>query len=35
MSPDENPLLKVTDLGLYCERGDFFVDPWRPVKPRW
>jgi putative mRNA 3-end processing factor len=24
-------LLKVTELGLYCERGDFFVDPWRPV----
>jgi putative mRNA 3-end processing factor len=26
-----DPLLRVTDLGLYCERGDFFVDPWRPV----
>ena len=25
------PLLKTTDLGLYCQRGDFFVDPWRPV----
>ena len=25
------PLLRVTDLGLYCEAGDFFVDPWRPV----
>ncbi len=25
------PLLRVTDLGLYCEPGDFFVDPWRPV----
>src|SRR4051812_9719029 len=25
------PLLRVTDLGLYCEVGDFFVDPWRPV----
>ena len=26
-----SPLLRVTDLGLYCEAGDFFVDPWRPV----
>lgn len=24
-------LLRVTDAGLYCEAGDFFVDPWRPV----
>jgi putative mRNA 3-end processing factor len=32
MSPAENPLLKVTDLGLYCEQGDFVVDPWRPVE---
>src|SRR5438270_9626149 len=23
--------LRPTDLGLYCEAGDFFVDPWRPV----
>lgn len=21
-------LLRMTDRGLYCERGDFFVDPW-------
>ena len=26
------PLLKTTDFGLYCERGDFFIDPWRPVE---
>jgi putative mRNA 3-end processing factor len=26
-----DPLLRVTEFGLYCERGDFFVDPWRPV----
>jgi putative mRNA 3-end processing factor len=26
-----DPLLRVTDAGLYCEAGDFFVDPWRPV----
>ncbi len=23
--------LKLTDRGLYCERGDFYVDPWVPV----
>ena len=31
MSLDENSLLRVTDAGLYCERGGFFIDPWRPV----
>ncbi|MDG3007228.1 ligase-associated DNA damage response exonuclease [Paludisphaera mucosa] len=29
MTPDD--LLRPTDLGLYCEAGDFYVDPWRPV----
>jgi len=24
-------LLRVTADGLYCEAGDFFIDPWRPV----
>lgn len=24
-------LVEVTDAGLYCRQGDFFVDPWRPV----
>ncbi|RYG32793.1 DNA ligase-associated DEXH box helicase, partial [bacterium] len=24
-------LLRITDCGLYCEAGDFYVDPWRPV----
>ena len=24
-------LLRLTDRGLYCEAGDFFVDPWAPV----
>jgi putative mRNA 3-end processing factor len=24
-------LLTLTDRGLYCEAGDFYVDPWRPV----
>lgn len=26
-----NPLLRVTPSGLYCEAGDFYIDPWRPV----
>ena len=25
------PVLASTDRGLYCEAGDFFIDPWRPV----
>ena len=25
------PPLRLTERGLYCEPGDFFVDPWRPV----
>jgi len=24
-------LLKLTPAGLYCEAGDFYIDPWRPV----
>jgi putative mRNA 3-end processing factor len=24
-------LLELTDRGLYCAAGDFFIDPWRPV----
>src|SRR5215218_2064806 len=24
-------LLTLSPRGLYCEHGDFFVDPWRPV----
>ena len=24
-------LLESTDCGLYCEAGDFYIDPWRPV----
>ena len=31
MSHDHDALLRVTDSGLYCERGDFYIDPWRPV----
>ncbi len=25
-------LLEVTQHGLYCERGDFYIDPWNPVE---
>lgn len=31
MSQDRSSLLQVTDSGLYCEPGGFFIDPWRPV----
>jgi putative mRNA 3-end processing factor len=31
MNQDRDALLQVTDLGLYCQRGDFYIDPWRPV----
>jgi putative mRNA 3-end processing factor len=24
-------LLRTTERGLYCEAGDFFIDPWQPV----
>ena len=24
-------MLRVADSGLYCDAGDFFIDPWRPV----
>jgi putative mRNA 3-end processing factor len=25
------PLLEFTDKGIYCARGDFYIDPWKPV----
>lgn len=25
-------LLQFTDRGIYCEAGDFYIDPWKPVK---
>jgi putative mRNA 3-end processing factor len=28
----EDPLLRVTDVGLYCKQGAFYIDPWRPVE---
>jgi putative mRNA 3-end processing factor len=27
-----NPLLRLDDRGLYCERGGFHIDPWLPVE---
>lgn len=27
-----NSLIKLTAKGLYCAAGDFYIDPWRPVK---
>src|SRR5687768_6389181 len=26
------PLISVTDKGLYCVAGDFYIDPWQPVQ---
>ena len=26
------PLLRLTDKGIYCEQGDFYIDPWRSVE---
>jgi putative mRNA 3-end processing factor len=26
------PLLSLTDRGLYCGAGDFYIDPWEPVE---
>jgi putative mRNA 3-end processing factor len=28
----ELDLIRVTDRGLYCAAGDFYIDPWRPVE---
>ena len=25
-------LISFTDKGLYCQRGDFYIDPWKPVE---
>lgn len=27
-----NSLIRTTSRGLFCEKGDFFIDPWKPVK---
>lgn len=31
MGAAQPDLIRVTPAGLYCEAGDFFVDPWEPV----
>lgn len=31
MGSSGNLLLRVTDEGLYCAAGDFYIDPWKPV----
>jgi putative mRNA 3-end processing factor len=28
----KNSLIKLNDKGLYCAAGDFYIDPWRPVR---
>lgn len=28
----KTPLLQVTNKGLYCAAGDFYIDPWEPVE---
>jgi putative mRNA 3-end processing factor len=32
VNEDSEPLVSVTARGLYCARGDFFIDPWQPVQ---
>lgn len=27
----KRPLLEFTDRGIYCEKGRFYIDPWKPV----
>ena len=27
-----DPLIELTDSGLYCRAGDFHIDPWKPVE---
>jgi putative mRNA 3-end processing factor len=29
---DASPLIRATPRGLYCEAGDFYIDPWRRVE---
>jgi len=32
MSSDSESLVTVTEQGLYCRPGDFYIDPWQPVE---
>ena len=27
----KKPLLEFTDRGIYCDKGKFYIDPWKPV----
>ncbi|MBS1524158.1 MAG: ligase-associated DNA damage response exonuclease [Bacteroidetes bacterium] len=27
----KKPLIEFTDKGIYCDAGDFYIDPWKPV----
>ncbi|MDP9046902.1 MAG: MBL fold metallo-hydrolase, partial [Bacteroidota bacterium] len=27
----KKPLLEFTERGIYCNKGEFFIDPWKPV----
>lgn len=29
---NKNSLIRLTERGLFCEQGDFYIDPWLPVK---
>jgi putative mRNA 3-end processing factor len=29
---DPRKILRLTEYGLYCSAGDFFIDPWRPTR---
>ncbi len=29
---NEQPVLRISERGLYCEAGDFYIDPWMPVE---
>ncbi len=31
LAMSQKPLIRETRSGLYCEQGDFFIDPWRKV----
>ena len=31
MKLTDSGLIEMTDSGIYCRRGDFYIDPWRPV----
>jgi len=31
LNVNKNSLITLTNCGLYCKRGGFYIDPWRPV----